>query len=44
MIDLDYGPYAVAITIGLAFVAPFLYSFFVDQYDKRSPQIRSKQQ
>ena len=44
MIDLDYGPYAVAITIGLAFVAPFLYSFFVDHYDKRSPQIKAKNQ
>ena len=44
MIDLDYGPYAVAITIGIAFLAPFFYSFFVDNYDKRNPQIRSKQQ
>lgn len=44
MIDLDYGPYAVAITIGLAFVVPFVYGIFVDNYDKRSPQIRSKSQ
>lgn len=44
MIDLDYGPYAVAITITLSFVAPWLYSFFVDNYDKRSPQIRAKNQ
>lgn len=44
MIDLDYGPYAVAITIGLSFVAPWLYGFFVDNYDKRSPQIRAKNQ
>jgi hypothetical protein len=44
MIDLDYGPYAVAITITISFVAPFLYSFFVDKYDKRSPQIRAKNQ
>jgi hypothetical protein len=41
MIDLDYMPYAVGITIGLAFVLPFFYSFFVDAYDKRSPQIRT---
>lgn len=41
MIDLDYMPYAVAITIGIAFVAPLFYSFFVDNYDKRSPQIRT---
>ena len=42
MIDLDYMPYAVAITIGLALVAPFFYSFFIDHYDKRSPQIITK--
>lgn len=42
MIDLDYMPYAVLVTITIAFVAPFLYSFFVDEYDKRSPQIRTK--
>jgi len=42
MIDLDYMPYAVMVTIGIAFVAPFFYSFFVDNYDKRSPQIRTK--
>ncbi len=42
MIDLDYMPYAVGVTITIAFVAPFLYSFFVDEYDKRSPQIRTK--
>jgi hypothetical protein len=44
MIDLDYGPYAVGITITIAFVGPFLYSFFVDNYDKRTPQIRAKNQ
>ncbi len=42
MIDLDYMPYAVAITIGIAFVAPFFYSFFVDNYDKRNQQIKSR--
>ncbi len=41
MIDLDYMPYAVLVTISIAFVAPFFYSFFVDNYDKRSPQIRT---
>ena len=44
MIDLDYGPYAVGITIAIAFIAPFIYSFFVDNYDKRTPQIRAKNQ
>lgn len=44
MIDLDFGPIAVSVTITIAFVAPFLYSFFVDNYDKRSPQIRASKQ
>jgi len=34
MIELDYPPVAVAVTITLSFVAPFIYSFFVDHYDK----------
>jgi len=41
MIDLDYMPLAVLVTISIAFVLPFLYSFFVDNYDKRSPQIKT---
>ncbi len=44
MIDLDYGPAAALVTISIAFVAPFIYSFFVDNYDKKSPQIRAKNQ
>ena len=40
MIDLDYGPLALLIPIGLAFVAPFIYSFFVDNFDKKNPQIK----
>ena len=43
MIDLDYMPYAVMVTISIAFVLPFVYSFFVDEYDKRTPQIKSKE-
>jgi uncharacterized membrane protein (DUF485 family) len=39
MINLDYGPVAVGITIAIAFVAPYIYSFFVDHYDKKTPQI-----
>ena len=34
MIELDYPPVAVAVTITLAFVAPFIYSLFVDNFDK----------
>lgn len=44
MIDYDYMPGAVAIVITIAFVGPFLYSFFIDQYDKRNKQIRSSEQ
>jgi len=39
MIDFDYGPIALLLPIGLAFVLPFLYSFFVDNYDKKTPPI-----
>ena len=35
MIDLDYGPLAIALTISIAFICPFLYSFFVDNFDKK---------
>jgi hypothetical protein len=40
MIDLDYGPLALMLPIGIAFIAPFLYSFVVDTYDKKNPQIK----
>jgi hypothetical protein len=40
MIDFDYGPLALLLPIGLAFLAPFVYSFFVDSYDKKNPQIK----
>jgi hypothetical protein len=43
MIDLDYMPYAVAITIGIAFILPFFYGFFVDNYDKRNKQIKDSE-
>lgn len=42
MIDLDYMPTAVGLVITLVFVAPFVYSLFVDNYDKRTPQIITK--
>jgi len=37
MIDLDYGPLAILVPIGLAFIAPFIYGFFVDNYKKNPP-------
>ena len=41
MIELDNPPIAVSIAVALAYIVPFLYSFFVDHYDKKSPQIRT---
>ncbi len=38
MIDLDYGPLAILLPISLAFIAPFIYGFFGDNYDKKNPQ------
>jgi hypothetical protein len=40
MIDLDYGPLALLLPIIIAFLAPVIYSFFVDKYDKKNPQIK----
>jgi len=42
MIDLDYGPVCFAGVITIVFLVPYIYSFFVDNYDKKSPQIISK--
>lgn len=41
MIELDFGPLALMLAISIAYVCPFLYSFFVDNYDKKSPQIKN---
>ncbi len=38
MIDFDYGPIALLLPIGIAFIAPFIYSFFVDKYFRRNQQ------
>ena len=35
MIELDYGPLAMLVPISIVFIAPFIYSFFVDNFDKR---------
>jgi len=42
MIDLDYGPIAILLPLTIAFVFPTLYSFFVDNYDKRNKQIKNQ--
>lgn len=41
MIDLDFGPVAMAIDIAIAIIVPIIYSFFVDHYDKITPQKRN---
>lgn len=43
MIDVDNPPLVLLIPIIIVFVAPFIYSFFVDKWDKDSPQIRDKE-
>ena len=40
MIELDYGPLAMLLPLSIAFIAPFIYSWFVDYYDKKNPQIK----
>lgn len=44
MIDVDYGPAVLGGVIALVYLLPFFYSFFVDNYDKKTPQIRAKHQ
>jgi len=39
MIDFDYAPTVFAAVIGLVYLAPTLYSFFVDNWDKKSAGI-----
>ena len=40
MIDVDNPPLVLLLPIIIVFVAPFIYSFFVDNYDKDKPQIK----
>jgi hypothetical protein len=42
MIDLDYGPVCFMAVVAIGFFAPFIYSLFVDNYDKINPQIKYK--
>ncbi len=41
MIDVDNPPLVLLGIIVVVFVAPFIYSFFIDDYDKGKPQIKS---
>lgn len=40
MIDVDNPPLVLLLPIIIVFVAPFIYSFFVDKYDKGKPAIK----
>lgn len=41
MIDFDYGPAVLIATVAVAYIGPFVVSLFIDNYDKKSPQIKS---
>lgn len=34
MLDLDNGPFAMLIWVFTVYTAPFIYSFFVDKFEK----------
>jgi len=40
MLDVDNPPLVLLGIIILVFVAPFIYSFFVDNYDKKSQPVK----
>ena len=44
MIDFDYAPTVFAVVIALVYLCPFLYSLFVDKYDKQTPQVIADKQ
>lgn len=35
MIEMDNGPFAMMVAIVIAYVCPFLYSFFVDRRNNK---------
>jgi hypothetical protein len=39
MIDFDYAPTCFAGVIALVFIAPTFYSLFIDNFDRKTPQI-----
>jgi hypothetical protein len=41
MIDIDNPPLVMLGIIIFVFVAPFIYSFFVDNWDKETPKIHT---
>jgi uncharacterized membrane protein len=43
MIDVDNPPLVLLLPIIVVFIVPFIYSFFVDKYDKGAPHIRDNE-
>jgi hypothetical protein len=41
MIEIDNPPVVLFAIVLVVLLAPALYSFFVDKYDKNKPQIKS---
>ena len=41
MIDLDNGPFAMLLWVLVVYLFPFIYSFFVDKYDKDKEAVDS---
>jgi hypothetical protein len=41
MLEVDHPPLVLFGIVMLAFLAPQIYSFFVDKFDKSKPQIKS---
>jgi uncharacterized membrane protein len=40
MLEIDNAPLVLFCIVLLAFLAPQVYSFFVDKFDKTKPQIK----
>ena len=40
MLEVDNPPLCLFCIVMLAFLAPQIYSFFVDKFDKNKPQIK----
>lgn len=41
MIDLDNGPLVLLGLVIFVLVMPFIYSFFIDDYDKDKPKVNT---
>jgi len=41
MIDLDNGPLVLICLVIFVLVMPFIYSFFIDDYDKDKPKVNT---